>query len=231
MTDKDHDTLRQLRQVPKHGFLVLLISLLSLLVIPAYFPPADRALFMVIIVSCILLASLYLVANKKRELVIGSILIAPALVTSWLGYIPSSSFQVNLNNFLNIIFLSYIIFHLARYMFEPNEVSADMIYASMCLYLMLGLIWTFIYLSIETRNPGSFSLSIGDTDNTPNPRRLMSQLSYYSYVTLSTLGYGDIAPLTRLARSWATIEAMIGQFYLAIVVARLVGLHISSAKR
>ena len=60
---------------------------------------------------------------------------------------------------------------------------------------------------------------------------VFSELLYFSYVTISTLGYGDMAPLTRIARSWATIEAIIGQFYLAFVVARLVSLYARAAQK
>lgn len=230
MIEKGNKSVKQLSKVPRHGFLALLISQLSLLLIPAYFPPIERALFLVVLMSAILLSSLYLVAYKKREFVIGVLLIIPTLASSWLGYIVSSSILENINGVLVIIFLSYIVFHLARYLFETNEISQDMIYASMCLYLMLGLIWAFIYFSIEINSPGSFSISNEDAASANNPRLLLSQFSYYSYVTLSTLGYGDITPITRVPRAWAVLESMIGQFYLAIVVARLVSLHISSTK-
>lgn len=217
-------------KIPRHSFLALLICLLALLIAPAYALQGERAILWMVIYSCILLASLYLVVRQKKEFVIGVFLIIPALVSAWLENITNTSDYLVLNSFLSAAFLIYISFNIGRFLFETEKVTLEMIYASMCLYLMIGLIWTYIYVSIEVNNSGSFSGLLENPAVEASSQFLRSQFSYYSYVTLSTLGYGDISPLTKIARAWATFEAIIGQFYLAIVIARLVGLHITSAK-
>jgi hypothetical protein len=105
-------------------------------------------------------------------------------------------------------------------------VTADKIYGALCVYLLIGLTWGFMFLTLEGVQPGSFSLGQGQPNGiAKDPATLV----YFSFVTLSTVGYGDITPLSPPARSLAFMEAIIGQIYLAVLVARLVGLHIASS--
>ena len=108
--------------------------------------------------------------------------------------------------------------------------TVNLIYGSVCVYLLIGLVWAFIFSALEILYPGSFKFELqnpgADVLLTTNQLQL-SQLLYYSYVTLTTLGYGDISPVSPPARSFATLEAIAGQFYLTILVARLVGLQIT----
>lgn len=231
MTTNTYTKLPPRSGIPKHSFLALLICLLALLIAPAYALEGERAILWSGLYSCILLSSLYLVVKQKKEFVIGVCLIVPAMASAWLENITNTYDYLNLNSVLSTVFLMYICYNIGRFLFETEKVTLEMIYASMCLYLMIGLIWTYIYLSIEVNNPGSFSNLMENQSAETSSQFLRSQLSYYSYVTLSTLGYGDISPLTRIARAWATFETIIGQFYLAIVVARLVALHITSSKK
>ena len=210
---------------PKNGFAILLACLVALLVVPPFFAAVERALLIQLMLSGVLMASLYLVANNRKQLIIAGALVAPALVGSWWTGGQATGAWPVISSVLTILFLGYIMFHLARSLVRASRVTRDMIFASICLYFMLGLSWAFIYAAIELGAPGSFSLPV---DAAATARSLLSDLSYFSYVTISTLGYGDIAPVSRVARSWATLEAIIGQFYLAIVVARLVSLHIVS---
>lgn len=213
---------------PKFGFLILVILLFSFIAIPSYFTATDKGIWLILLLSSILLSSLYLVAHERIEFLIGCLIAVATLIFSWSEFIRTDVIGSHITIALYIIFFCYIIFMIGRYLFETEEVSANMIYASICLYLLMGLMWTFIYYSIETMNPGSFS-NTPRKSSTDGSTQLV-HFSYFSFVTISTLGYGDIVPLTRIARAWANIESIVGQFYLTIVVARLVGLHISSKK-
>jgi hypothetical protein len=91
-------------------------------------------------------------------------------------------------------------------------------------YLLIGLTWAALYILIEYVNPGSF---IDTSTKIPiNAPRFL----FFSYVTLTTTGYGTLLPVSDPARSLALVEAIFGQLYLAILVARLVGLHISKPR-
>lgn len=100
----------------------------------------------------------------------------------------------------------------------------DKIRGAICVYLLIGFAWTFGYGIIELINPGSFS-GLAEIDANNHVGRIM-QLRYFSFATMTTLGYGDILPRSPVARTLATLEAITGQIYLTVLIARLVGLHI-----
>lgn len=209
------------------GFKYLLFCLVSMLVLPAFFDAEQRGFMILLIMSALLLSSLYLVAYSRREMWLGALLILPVWMSSW-WFSPQTllgGVGYYVNAVLSILFLSYVAYFILRYLFETEDVSTDMLFASLCLYLLIGLIWVFIYFLIELALPGSFVVSTIDTPLTAS-RELLGQFSYYSYVTLSTLGYGDISPVSRVARAWASLESLVGQFYLAVVMARIVALYL-----
>ena len=113
-----------------------------------------------------------------------------------------------------------VIASLFRLVFGRPRVTAAVIYAAVSIYLLLGALFVPLFGALETFAPGSFV----DTQR-PDAPVVWQQLIYYSYVTLTTLGYGDILPVSSWARSLASLEAVVGVLYLAILMARLVGLY------
>jgi hypothetical protein len=109
-----------------------------------------------------------------------------------------------------------------------RRVDRERINASLSLYLMIGLIFTLLFALVDKLLPGSFHYSAAPADIGDKP---LNQLMYFSYVTLATLGYGDIVPISGPAKGLAILEAMIGQLYLVLVVARLVSLYAQSESR
>jgi hypothetical protein len=107
------------------------------------------------------------------------------------------------------------------FIFKTHRVTRDVIAASIVVYLLIGILWGFIYSALNFLEPGSFTYNESDTV------KETSVFAYFSLVTLTTLGYGDVAPLTARARAFAVTEAIIGQMYIAILIARLVGIHIA----
>ncbi|RLA36101.1 MAG: hypothetical protein DRR15_05715 [Gammaproteobacteria bacterium] len=106
---------------------------------------------------------------------------------------------------------------------KGNNISANRIVGAICVYLMLGVIWALSYALLEAVVPGSFK---GLTEQTASASWNPDWV-YFSFVTLSTLGYGDITPMTYSARALSYFEAIVGQFYLAVLVAGLVGAYLS----
>jgi hypothetical protein len=123
-----------------------------------------------------------------------------------------------------------------RFAFGTGPVTRNKIASALCVYLLLGILWGYAYSLIEVIYPGSFSFGSGPLAALASEGAhardigiiLSERLSftYYSFVTLTTLGYGDITPLTDPARSLSVTEAIVGQFFLAVLIARLVGLQI-----
>lgn len=109
---------------------------------------------------------------------------------------------------------------------RSRSVTMDTVYGAACAYLMIGLLWAGFYRLVFWIDPEAFRLS----DSTAaGGQTIVDSLGYFSYVTLTTLGYGDITPVKPIARAMAMVEAVIGQLYVAIMIARMVGLQIVSA--
>ena len=115
-----------------------------------------------------------------------------------------------------LFFSSYIAF---KSVFSIGQININQLYGAACIYLMLALIWAIFYMLID--------LFLGPNLSNLNAENAFWEYLYFSFVTLTTLGYGDISPLTPASRVLAGFEAVVGQFYLTILVAALVGLHIS----
>lgn len=111
--------------------------------------------------------------------------------------------------------------------------NTDTLIGGVCAYFLLGVTWGSAYALVELVSPGSFAVSPGLTDagNWGTPTHPMTPLlQYYSFVTLTTVGYGDMSPLSHIAPLMSMLEALTGQLYLAVLVGRLVGLHIAQAR-
>ena len=109
-----------------------------------------------------------------------------------------------------------------RFALRGSHVDSERLYAALSAYLLAGHFFGLVYLKVEQLRPGSFA--IGGVPVQPKQLDLPTAI-YFSFVTLATLGYGDITPLTPTARGLAVSEAILGQLYLAVLVARLVSLY------
>lgn len=172
--------------------------------------------------SAVILWGLWTVSEYRRQLVFGTVLMAPAFVLTIVHYIlPPSESLVLAWMITNGLALGFLVVMLVRRLFHTDRVTADTLSSAISGYFLLGILWAFLYGVLHTLQPGSFRGL--DTPDAP-------QLFYFSFVTLTTLGYGDIVPVTDAAETAAVFEAVVGQLYLAVMIARLVGLHIASAQ-
>ena len=121
------------------------------------------------------------------------------------------------------LFLSLTTFLACKQVLFTGDVNGNKIIGAICIYLMMGLLWAFGFLLVEEIFPGSLA-GLKHDDWHDN----MQAVVYYSFVTISTLGYGDITPTMPLARFLAYMAAVTGQFYIAILVASLIGIRLSA---
>ena len=172
--------------------------------------------------SLVLLAGIVAVADRKRVLVIAIVLAIPAIAGRWMNHfrpdlIPPAVFLV-----AGLILIAFVVGNLLRFVLRAPSVNTEVLCASISAYLMLGLMWTLAYWLVDQLTPGgAFSF------NTNAGRQSMNGFNalYFSFVTLSTVGYGDITPLSRIARWLAAMEAMTGLLYVTVLIARLVSLY------
>jgi hypothetical protein len=106
-----------------------------------------------------------------------------------------------------------------QFIARSKTVTREVVYAAMLVYFLLAQLWALVYTFLDLIDPASFSLPGGQGD--------FLLFEYYSFVTLTTLGYGDITPLTKVAKAFSVLEAVVGQLYLVVVVAWFVGMHVS----
>ena len=207
--------------------LSLLIALLALLLLYPFFASSVMAhAVWDICSSAILLLGLYAISHGRRRLVIAVVLAIAVLGTRWSGYVVDNAMLLLVNYGLGVIFFAFTACLLMADVLSKGAVTADKIYGALCVYLLIGLTWGFMFLTLEGVQPGSFQFGQARSSGIEKDP---ATLVYFSFVTLSTVGYGDITPLSPPARSLAFMEAIIGQIYLAVLVARLVGLHIAYA--
>ena len=120
---------------------------------------------------------------------------------------------------LVVVFTGAVITALVLYVARAKRVNANTLYASFSGYLLIGILFATLYTLLDRIQPGSLGLALGS-----GPSEQTWDSFYFSFVTLTTLGYGDITPNFGVARSLAPLQALLGQLYLAALVARLVGL-------
>ncbi len=125
---------------------------------------------------------------------------------------------------LILLFCFYLwaVFLAGKQVLFTGAVDANRIVGAICIYLLMGLLWTLMYLFIAQAIPGAFNgvEQLVWYDN-------FADVAYYSYVTLTTLGYGDISPVAPIARFLVYMEAVVGVFYMAVLVASLIGVGIA----
>ena len=123
------------------------------------------------------------------------------------------------------VFLLLATINAFRQIAVGNDISPNRIVGAVCVYLLLGVMWSLAYNVLEYLQPDSFKGLTELVSPVWNPDWI-----YFSFVTITTLGYGDITPLTQTARSLTVAEAIVGQFYIAVLVAGLVSAYISSKR-
>jgi len=131
-------------------------------------------------------------------------------------------------NVLTAGLLCVLLSLLINRIFQADKVDLEMISISLCGYLLLGIFWADIYSIVAYLDPGAFRGAVADLQFGGDSS---GTALYFSYVTLSTLGYGDITPVNPSVGILCTTEAITGQIYLTVLVARLVGLHIATHQR
>jgi len=217
---------------PKFGFLGLLICLVSVLVVAPFLQEYSPNLPVLrLFVTAALLFSIYAFIKEKRALIIASLLAVPAFTSNWASYFFNTATTHFIRDTFSTLFFGYITVTILFGIFRKKTITSDLIYGSICVYLLIGLAWAYVYSALENIFPGSFNFASNNLQTNPSLKGGQTDLSpffYYSFVTLTTLGYGDITPMTPPAQSIAILEAITGQFYLVILVARLVGIYISN---
>lgn len=222
-------------QADKSGFLRLLLSstkykmfnfmasIIVLLILSAVMQEAKFGyLFLNIASTIVFVLGVYAAGRNKRNVIILILLGLPWFLSEWVFTKSPETI------FASMLFFLFITGTITDHILRSEEVSTDTLYGAVCVYLLLGLLWASIYGFLEYISPGIIFV----TNNSDVVKHLTTnEIIYYSYTTLTTLGYGDVTALTSEGRIASVLEAIVGQLFLAFLVARLVAIYTANALR
>ena len=201
------------------GALVLLLLATPLLQDLQHGKPIEAILLTMVLVFAVLA-----VGARRRTLALAIILVVPAIATRWAEQYQAALIPPGLSAILGALFIAFVVAHIVGFILRAPRVNAEVLCAAIAAYLLLALVWALAYMLVARLVPDAFAFPVvAPSDHTLTPFDAL----YFSFVTLSTVGYGDIVPIARVARMLAILEATTGLFYVTILIARLVALYSS----
>jgi hypothetical protein len=199
--------------------------LIALALLFFFFPFVEEVkggdLIVSLLLSLVLLSAVLAVSDRRSVLLIALVLAIPAIAGRWINHFRPDLVHPAVFLTAALVLVAFVVVNLLRFVWRAPSVNIEVLCASISAYLMLGLMWTMAYWLVDQLTPGAFAFNAG-------PRSMNGFNGFYfSFITLSTVGYGDITPVSRIARWLAAMEAMTGLLYVAVLISRLVALYSS----
>jgi len=210
----------------KKSYVEISLLLSIFLVLP--FVDGERKLGVMLVqavFSLLLVGMAYSACPPGLARQIGMTLAILAAGVGWLGILFDSLPLLIADGYLMLAALGFLIYTLSKNLMGIRTVSAHTLRVAMATYMLIGVMWAVGFDLLSRHDPGAFS---GITWQVDDSR--LSAFMYYSFVTLTTLGYGDMAPASAVARILAVMEALLGQLFVVVLIARIVGLQVSSRR-
>lgn len=172
--------------------------------------------------SLLLLSGILTMRGRRKGMPLALSFAVPALAARWLHHYHPAALPAVVIPAISVPFLVLIVVRFLRFILRAPRVDSQVLAAGVSVYLLLGLLWGLLYMTVATLDPAAFSYG-----GAPGGSQFQSrfEIVYFSFVTLNTVGYGDIVPVSNVARMLAMIESTTGVLYMAVLVARLVSLH------
>jgi Ion channel len=221
MANNTSDT--HLQKFSENRFFILLVLILSTIVLTPFLDHLlETKILMDIFLTVLFFGIIFVIRSKRSHLIIASILVLPLILSTWSIYFYESTEISIFTRIFGALFFGYAVLIILQMIAGSTEVTRETIFAAVVAYLLIALMWAFLYMILEMVAPGSFSFP------DKSIRVETMQFEYFSFITITTLGYGDITPLTNRASALTLLEAIIGQIYLVVLVAWLVGMFVSN---
>jgi voltage-gated potassium channel len=182
------------------------------------------------LIAGFLIFALYQITRRSADLVIGLALGIPAVASGIFNAATPNTPAINaIPTILGAAFLGFLVWRILKDVFFGHRITSEQIFGSVCAYLLIGLAFSSVYGFLFLVNPDAFAISdpLANYLAIEHEDQNFGIFTYFSFVTMTSLGYGDMAPISEMARTLAWIQAVLGQLYLAITVAALVGIHIA----
>lgn len=223
-------TLLQLARGP-YGALLCWLIVLNLAA-PAL-GGGRRMGFLLDLLNCgVLLTGIRAASPGRSARLVGSILVIADLMTHWTSLLFPDRASFAVHYALTLLILVFTTRTILLAIIRNSQVTIETLKAAVCVYLLFGLLWAYIFALIDLAVPGSFLIRLYGEEKLFGSLLVIEsfpRLLYFSYCTLTTLGYGDVLPLSGPAQTFSYLEAIVGQIYLTVLIARLVGMHITQS--
>jgi len=210
-------------------FGALLLSLALVFAVGPFFTDDVSGVTVIsILYTVVMIVGAYAVSQSARVFFMGLAFAVPAIATEWISNFIVTTPLVLANMIFAGLFIAYVSAVVLYEVLNENKVTLDTIAGGIAIYLLIGIGWVLAYAAIEYVHPGAFMMN-GSTLQELHPEAQVryTEFLYFSFVTMTTLGFGDMVPTIPEARGAVAAEAVVGQLYVAIFVARLVGLHLA----
>ena len=215
----------------KRKYTVLLLSLLLLLVLYPVIQWLDGGLIALnLSFTLVLLAALYTIAHSRRSLIGGLVFLVFAMVGLWAHRVTAADWAVWMGVGFAGVLIAYTALVLLLEILRSECVTMDTLAGGVAIYLLIGIVGAFVHVLIVLADPQAFYYSVTSAAAMQNGLDDFQTYVFYSFTALTTLGFGDIVPVNPLARTVSYLEAVIGQVYLAVLIARLVGQQLSGTR-
>lgn len=177
--------------------------------------------------TAIFITGTQLISKNRKGILTLAIL---AISMTWISDAMNLELIMGISKGINIVLFIFIVLDLVKQVSRAKMVTPKVIMEAINGYLLIGLVFSIVVAMLMSINPGSFSFDRINPQPVTNGYPL-SQFIYYTFITMATVGYGDVVPLTPLARSTSILISVTGQLYIAVVIAVLVGKYISQHGR
>jgi hypothetical protein len=209
-----------LARISVTGFLV---ALLLFIVVVGFLQDLSLGdLAVSILLTAVLLTGMLAVGARNGILALAPVLVIPGLIAKWVNHFMPDIMPAAVYLIFALVFLLLVAGHFLRFMLRVPRVDAQVLQAGVATYLVLGVLWAFAYMLVAELIPNSFTF---DTKIAGESMDTFNAL-YYSFTSLTTVGYGDITPLKHAARLLSLLESVAGTIYTTVLIARLVGLYL-----
>lgn len=207
------------------GLSALLVMLLLVFMLAPLLRTGFASVITSIFLSLLLLSGMRAISAKKLYQAGVSMVVLSGIILTWMKQFYPASRPLHIwSDLISLVFLIVLTMVVMRHVFQEGPVTVDRVRGAIAAYILVGFTWAVLYHLIEVCVPGSFRLT--ETAAGGIYIKQQSNFTYYSFVTMTTIGYGDITPVHPMARMFAVIEGLIGQLYPATLLARLVSLQI-----
>lgn len=203
-------------RLAKNRFLFVLLALLIELVIYPFLNQAGIIgnTILALAATLVVVATVYMVSHERKRLIVALALGIPFVAVSWINSITDHPVAVSLTALLSLAFYGFAIAIILDFIGKTERVTLNTIFGAISVYLLLGITWVPLYGLVLNFAPGSFANA-----------NSVSDLLYYSFITLTSVGDGQVLPVSSFARSLTILEAVFGVLYIATLIGLLVGAY------